>query len=158
MGNDSRVLVYPPPGMIVKGGFSGERIGGRKNLTGESTMAEQAGVSHGSTLGGPCIKLRFFAISDHGKYKSCDNAKLVDLETGQEIPCWVCDSMAKPGSEYYNEPLNEMMDLSAGKVWMIPKPVLAMNREYQCSMSISMEDGPIDLLWSWTTFGPRVYD
>merc|ERR1719375_2092786 len=83
-GNTSRVLVYPPPGYILKGGFQGERIGGRKNMPGEQAMAEEAGVNPGSTLGGPAIKVHFYAISDHGKYQGCEQAKLVDLETGKE--------------------------------------------------------------------------
>jgi len=157
-GNDSRVLVYPPPGMIVKGGFQGERIGGRKGLPGEDVMAQENGLPPGSTLGGPAIKVHFYAISDMGKYEGCENAKLLDLETGEEVPVWVSDSMARPGDEYHMKALNELMDLSAGKVWMIPKPLLTMSRAYQCSMQIKMSDGPIDLVWSWTTFGPRVYD
>merc|ERR1712232_75621 len=80
------------------------------------------------------------------------------METGKEVPTWISDVKAAPGSEYYVKPLNEIMDLSAGKVWMIPKPILAMSREYFCSMTVLMDTGPIDVHWSWTTFGPRVYD
>jgi len=70
----------------------------------------------------------------------------------------VSDCMAEPGDEYHQRSLNDTMGLSAGKVWIIPKPCLSMSRVYECSMTILMNDGPIELNWSWSTFGPRVYE
>jgi len=157
-GNSSRVAVYPPPGMTIKGGYNGEKLGGRKGLPGEDLMALQAGVKPGMSLGGPTLKVHMYAIGDRSRYQGCQNVKLVELETGQDVPAWVSDAAAAPGSEYHLEVLHDMMNLSAAKVWVIPKAILTMNRTYQCSMMIVMDGEPINLCWSWTTFGPRVYD
>lgn len=157
-GNESPVNVYPPPGMIIKGGFQKEPQCSRKGLPGEEEMAAAAGVASGETLGGPVIKVHLHAIADHGKYKRCEAVKLVDVETKKEVPLWVSDAGAQPNTEYYLEAVHDKMRLSAAKVWAFPKTALTMNRAYECSMRVVMESGPLDLCWSWTTFGPRVYE
>lgn len=157
-GNTSRVVVFPPPGMTLKGAYTGEKLGGRKGLPGEEDMANMAGVKPGSSLGGPTVKVHVYGISDRTKYQGCTNVKLVELESGEDVPAWVSDAAAPPGGDYNESALTEMMELSAAKVWLVPKGILTMGRTYQCSMTITMDNTPTDLCWSWTTFGPRVYD
>lgn len=161
--NESRVWVYPPPGMILRGSFQSENIDGkvigRKGLPGEDKLGQHKDVNRGtnSTIGGPTVKVHFISTSDHARYTGCSKVEMIAVETGDTIPVWVSDVVTS--SPFYQQEMHPFMLESGAALWVIPKPVLAMSTVYQVSATLKMDDEePIQLVWSFVTFGPRVYD
>merc|ERR1719375_2423537 len=95
--NQSRVYVYPPPGMLIAADFWGECAGGRRGLEGMEDMNDVirtrhpkwdpgalcGGVHKGrcGTPGGPVIKLGFHNHADLEKYRLLKVAELTEIES-----------------------------------------------------------------------------
>lgn len=107
------------------------------------------------------VQVGFHDPQDFERFERILTAQLIEVESGRECPCWVICPKQSPGFEGYSSAGEEAASCNKAykQIWMIPQPVLQQNAEYSCKLLLEMSgEAPLEIVWTFQAFGPRVYE